>query len=93
MIDGLLMINLDPPYVGFIANSSECWKNLTVEELRALLTDLGVLAPGESWPPREYMVRARGQFSSGALARFGLVKLAVTRSVPKSEVPPRLVAG
>lgn len=76
MINGILVINLDPPYAGFSGEDGHSRKNCTVDELTALLADLGGLVPGQSWPPREFVLRVSGRFSRDALHRFGLVKLA-----------------
>lgn len=82
MIDGILVINLDPPYAGFSSKYSRCIRHCTVDELCVFLNDLGHLAPGQSWPPREYILRLPGSFSKDALAKFGLIDRAALRVVP-----------
>lgn len=85
MVNGILAINLDPPYASFSSEHSHCLKNCTVEELRALLIDLQSLKPQQSWPPREYVLRLPGNFARETLVKFGLSKLPAVRSVPLSK--------
>ncbi len=90
MIHGTLVINLDPPYAGFSSDQGQLCKNFTVEELRALISELGILAPGQVWAPRDYMVRLPGKFSSDALAKFGLIHRRSLTALRKSAI---LAAG
>ena len=85
MIDGILVINLDPPYAGFSSESGQFWKDCTVDELNALLIEIKGFMPGTSWPPREYVLRLPGHFSKDALAKFGLINLATLRSIHKPQ--------
>ena len=76
MIEGILTVNLDPPYCGFHSHetgfsylrSAEC----TVEEIRAILIELGAISPSQHWPMQECFVRLTGTFSEVQLAKLGL---------------------
>lgn len=76
MIEGILTVNLDPPYCSFHSHltgfnylrSAEC----TVEEIRAILLELGAISSGQNWPMQECFVRLTGTFSEGQLANLGL---------------------
>jgi hypothetical protein len=94
MIDGTLMINLNPPCAGFSSESGKFWKNCTVDELRALLIELGGLAPEQAWPPGEYVLRMPGRFLRDTLTKFGLIKMAsVSRVSPPWNSPQRFAAS
>lgn len=93
MIDGKLLVTLDPSWASFSSENSRGRKNFTLEELHALLADLGLLVPGQSWPPREYMFNLTGHFPKKILAKHGLLEFAAMRSNWKPKrVSPRLAA-
>ena len=76
MIEGILTVNLDPPYCSFHSHttgfhylrSAEC----TVDEIRAILLELGAISSGQNWPMKECFVRLTGKFSEAQLAELGL---------------------
>jgi hypothetical protein len=75
MIEGKLVVNLNPPYMGFTSEKhGEQWKNCTVNEVRSLLVELEAIIPQVQWPPRDYTVRISGQFPQQKLEKFGLHK-------------------
>ncbi len=74
-MEGTLVLNLEPPYMGFEANkSSRQFRNCTTEEIRRLLVDLKVLAPYDYLPNTECMVNIKGTFPAEILSSYGLFK-------------------
>jgi hypothetical protein len=66
MIEGILLINFDPPYVSFSqapqsSSNTESrinvWRDCSLDEIRDLLISLGAIFPEESWPPQECILR------------------------------------
>lgn len=75
MIEGLLQINLDPPYIAFDSQDNGCSaRSCTTEDIRALLIALNALGPGRHWPLCDFTMRLAGQFDSKTLQQFGLLK-------------------
>jgi len=80
MVEGILVVNLDPPYVGFVQKQDKqgdkkmrgALKNCSLQELRQTLLELGAITPQQQWPPRDCTIRFPGVFSSEALHRVGL---------------------
>ncbi len=81
MVEGILVVNLDPPYVGFVQNENKpgdtrkkrgSVKNCSLSELRLTLIELGAISPNQQWPPRDCAIRVPGSFSDDALAKAGL---------------------
>jgi hypothetical protein len=77
MVEGILVVNLDPPYVGFVQKNDKSkmrgkLKNCTVPELRQMLLDLGAISPQQQWPPKDCTIRLPGKYSSAALEKLGL---------------------
>jgi hypothetical protein len=76
MIEGILTVNLDPPYCSFHSRetgfnylrSAEC----TVEEIRVILIELGAISASQHWPMQECFVRLSGTFSEVQLGNLGL---------------------
>jgi hypothetical protein len=76
MIEGILTVNLDPPYCSFHSHetgfsylrSAEC----TVEEIRVILIELGAISSSQHWPMQECFVRLTGTFSEVQLTNLGL---------------------
>ena len=76
MIEGILTVNLDPPYCSFHSHttgfhyirSAEC----TVDEIRAILLELGAISSSQHWPMKECFVRLTGRFSEAQLGELGL---------------------
>lgn len=86
MVEGTLVVNLDPPYVSFVERNGEgttpspdrkrntLTKQCTIQELRNMLIDLGAILPYQQWPPRDCMMRLPGSFSQATLRKLGLEK-------------------
>jgi hypothetical protein len=76
MVHGVLTVNLDPPYYAFDqqepSDAYVGFLSCSLDELQALLLDLGALAPGQPWPPKDYIARIKGDFSLEELSRWGL---------------------
>lgn len=81
MVEGILVVNLDPPYVGFVQNEKKpgdgrkmrgAVKNCSLIELRQTLIELGAISANQQWPPRDCAIRVPGTFSDDALAKAGL---------------------
>jgi len=79
MINGTLIVNLDPPYLAFNREAAQqdgrngCWQRYcTPAEIQALLLDLEAISPDQSWPIHEYQALLRGAFSELTLAKHGL---------------------
>lgn len=80
MVDGILVVNLDPPYVGFVQNEKPgdnrrkfgTMKDCTLSELRATLIELGAITSQQQWPPKDCAIRVPGTFSDAALIKAGL---------------------
>lgn len=62
MIQGILVINLDPPYVGFSQNSAlhgtaiagvDTWRHCTIDQIKNQVIDLNALTPLQQWPHDE----------------------------------------
>ena len=94
MIHGVLVINLDPAYVGFSQYCdysrgsnplSYSWQNCSVEDIRCLLLELDMLAPHQSWPPQDCILRLEVSVPRAALARFNLVSAPVLNVVPSDK--------
>lgn len=81
MLDGYLIVNLEPAYIGFspiIDSRENSWSGrryCTVEEIRTLLLDLGVIEPDQSWPPRELMLRLKVRIPRTVLEKLELVPM------------------
>lgn len=83
MIEGILLINLEPSYMGFFpkpGNALTCctdtdsWCYCTQDQIKALLLDLEILLPHQNWPPREYILRLPVTLPRTKLAKHGLAK-------------------
>lgn len=83
MVEGTLVVNLDPPYVSFVEHEaakagvekrrrSTAFKHCTIQELRLMLIELGAIVPHQHWPPRDCMVRLPGSYSQATLDKLGL---------------------
>jgi hypothetical protein len=102
MIQGVLTVNLDPAYVGFLqgpgplvtaADRIDAWHYCSVDDIRNLLIELGAIMPGESWSPRELILRLPVQLSESALERLGLVHRRVLPITRVSQAPVLGLAG
>lgn len=80
MVEGILVVNLDPPYIGFVQKQDKsqgkrlagALKNCTANEIRQTLLELGAITPQQQWPPRECTIRVPGSYSLAVLAKLGL---------------------
>lgn len=82
MVEGILVVNLDPPYIGFVKKESMAGaeskrlrgalKNCTANELRQLLIELGAITDKQQWPPRDCTMRVPGTYPAAILAKMGL---------------------
>ena len=81
MIDGYLIVNLEPAYIGFSLardNGEVSWhgrRYCTVEEIRTLLLELGVIEPDQHWPPQELMLRLSVRISRQVLEKMELIPM------------------
>jgi len=84
MIEGMLVINLEPPYIGFSESSDAAagsgspsyeWRHCSQDDIRDLLIELGVISTTQSWPPRECLLRLTLPVPKKALKRLGLANL------------------
>lgn len=84
MLKGLLVVNLDPPYIGFLpearaeassSSQSDVWCYCTHEQIRDLLLDLHVMSVHDRWPLRECILRLPITWSRANLAKHGLARL------------------
>lgn len=82
MIEGILVINLDPPYMGFFEKddaklagdlpSRMLWRDCSLYELRDLLIDLEAITAPQAWPPRECILRLPVLLPRAKLVKHGL---------------------
>jgi len=84
MIKGMLLINIDPPYVSFSQSSVDSAGNgpgykalqhCSLEEIKTLLVRLDALLPDQSWPPQECILRLPIVCTKSELSRFSLLNL------------------
>jgi hypothetical protein len=96
MIEGILLVNLDPPYIGFSEASQgsqkadsrvDVWRHCSVAEIKELLIDLEAILPDQPWPPRECVLRLQVSWSKEELTRLCLLNLCVLESLPLDEEP------
>lgn len=78
MINGTLVVNLDPPYCLFRANALaplriEEQKQWTTAEIKNVLLELGAIESTDHSSLKECFVRVRGDFPATKLLRLGLV--------------------
>lgn len=74
MINGNLHVNLNPPHVSFNrGGQSRSLNNLTIDELKSLLVNLGLLDREQRWPLREFTFIVSGKFPSQIIVKAGLI--------------------
>lgn len=82
MVEGILVVNLDPPYVSFVEQQDKTGtdqrkrkpaavRHCTIQELRLMLLELGAIVPYQQWPPREYTIHMPGTYSQATLDKLG----------------------
>lgn len=86
MVEGILVVNLDPPYIGFVSKNSAkspkspseskrlkgSLKSCSSEELRQMLIELGAITQQQHWPPKDCTMRVPGSYPSALLEKMGL---------------------
>jgi hypothetical protein len=72
MIEGTLLVNLNPPYIGFASEDVSEIKHTSTDELTKFLIDLAQAEPGTCLP-REFQARISGRFSIARLSQYGLL--------------------
>ncbi len=82
MVEGILVVNLDPPYLGFVQKLKKdpglkkfpqaSFKNCTLKEVHDVLLDLGVISTQQHWPPRDCMIRIPTSLPASTLKKYGL---------------------
>jgi hypothetical protein len=69
MMEGILTINLDPPYISLESEGTQSQRTFSLDQIRSILEELGV----QRWPLRDCLIRLQGEFSFESLQRIGLV--------------------
>ncbi|MBX9689490.1 MAG: hypothetical protein K2X27_22460 [Candidatus Obscuribacterales bacterium] len=81
MVEGILLVNLDPPYVSFVEKAAGlsdgkrmrgALRNCTVSEMRQMLLDLGAITPQQHWPLKDCTISLPVSYSSATLHKLGL---------------------
>lgn len=75
LIEGMLIVNLDPPYIGFTQSKpvelSERPFKMSVpcsaDDIRRLLLNLDVIDQFQNWPPRECVLLLQSSLPVAAL--------------------------
>jgi hypothetical protein len=95
MIEGILLVNLDPPYIGFSQASQDAqpsatridvWRDCSVDEIRLLLIDLNAFSPDQSWPPQECVLRLPINWTKAELTRLNLLTLCAIEPLPYVDI-------
>lgn len=83
MIEGTLLINLDPPYMAFTPKvsgqsinggaSDNIRCDCTQAQIKDLLVELDVISPYQQWPLRECILRLPVVLPAKILAKHGLL--------------------
>lgn len=71
-VNGTLIVNLNPPFIGFSNEDSSEFKNLSKSELTRFLIDIADGEPGMTLP-KEFQARISGDFSLQRLEEYGLL--------------------
>jgi hypothetical protein len=96
MMQGTLVINLDPPFIGFFPKSHprlsqqpdlDTWSYCTHEQIKQLLIDIDAIPSCQHWPPRECILRLPVTLSRRILAKHGLAKCNTDNQITPSSVP------
>jgi hypothetical protein len=87
MIEGILTVNLEPPYLSFQSTAGlageDSLRNCTTEEIRSALAEFCAIEYCQNWPLKECIVRIQGNFCREKLVSFGLLPLHIASSLPK----------
>lgn len=86
MIEGTLVVNLDPPYMGFLPKTSveatttsaceNCiWCYCTLDQMRDFLVELDLIHPAQQLPTREYIFRLPSRLPLRTLDKHGLLNV------------------
>src|SRR5271165_2695112 len=90
MIDGMLVINLDPASIGFspameghAENNAQIshWRSCSVEDIRHLLLELDAITPDQVWPPRECVLRLSIRLPKSVIKRLDLASIHALKSL------------
>lgn len=89
MVQGLLVINLDPPFIGFSttpdnprqATIRESWHDCSLQEIRDVLIDLDAISPNLPWPPRDYILRLPVDLSKSSLQKLNLINPPIANAI------------
>ena len=88
MIEGLLTVNLEPPYLSFQSledlTAKSCLRYCTAEDVKSALANLCAFQYFQHWPLKECIIRVEGSFSREKLAHFGLLPFRLV-SLPEPE--------
>lgn len=71
-VNGMLIVNLDPPFVGFSTEGSSEFVTLSRGELTRFLIDIAQREPGTKLP-QEFQARIYGNFPLHQLTDYGLL--------------------
>lgn len=73
MLKGVLIVNLNPPYIGFKpVDSPSIVRNCTTAEIKELLVDLKIMESDSPWPLKEFILRLPGEYSRSMLTKYDL---------------------
>lgn len=78
MIQGILIVNFEPAYIGFtpcIADGGATQlrrRYCSLEEIRSLLIEMDVIHESQSWPPRDLILRLPVKMPRELLRKFAL---------------------
>ena len=91
MIDGTLLVTVDPPMIGFMrpgiqAITHEC----TRDELISFLADIRGIPSRDFVLPKEMLVRVTGSYPRATLARYGLINVTEVKPELRPRSPIRL---
>ncbi len=87
MIEGTLIVNFDPPFIGFSSpkatkaeiEGSQLRRYCSLEEIRLLLIDLDCISEYQAWPPRELILRLPVNLPKKVLEKLNLIEIAVLK--------------
>ncbi|MCA9815165.1 MAG: hypothetical protein KC652_08610 [Cyanobacteria bacterium HKST-UBA01] len=89
MINGILTVNFDPPYLCFQrANETRndtCLRDCSREEIRNMLLKLGA-HHSTPWPIDDCIIRSKGSFSQELLEDFDLAQHIPFKTLKKASV-------
>lgn len=78
MIQGVLIVNFEPAYIGFTPSNAEGGatklrrRYCSLEEIRSLLIEMDVIHESQSWPPSDLILRLPVKMPRELLRKFAL---------------------